>query len=124
MLAEVQSAIGASNMTTRPISHNRLLAGAIAFLFLAVPARADLESDFAACMYGSGKLQNGEIVDACTRLIDGAQKENEVVGLFHAMRAMAGTDSERNCADAQRAAALVEGADFKSLTQTLVGQMC
>ncbi len=67
-----------------------------------------LQQDFATCLQGQGKASSQQIVAACTRMIDNAKAENELIGFAHAMRAAENDDKALNCKDAKKAAKLVK----------------
>ncbi len=83
-----------------------------------------LKEDFAACTQGSGKIANTQIVQACTRLIDNAAKQNSLTGYFFAMRAIANTDKDSNCRDARRAIRLLDNAKLINHAKTLEKMNC
>lgn len=103
-----------------------LLAVSCALVLAAAPARAydTLEQDFAICTQGSGQSDNSSIVEACTRLIDNAETENELVGLFYAMRATANTDATANCSDAHKVLELTDDPKIIKGAKTLVEINC
>jgi len=67
-----------------------------------------LQKDFGTCLQGQGKATNDAVVAACTRLIDNAKAENELIGFAYAMRATLSTDKASNCRDAKKAVQLVK----------------
>jgi len=79
------------------------------------------EPDFATCTQGNNK---GEVVAACTRLIDNAAAENSVVGMFYGLRASNNNDAAQNCADARKSRALAEDDAIKGLSQQLIDANC
>jgi hypothetical protein len=83
-----------------------------------------LEADFATCTQGAGQVDNGTVVAACTRLIDNAQTENELVGLFYAMRATANDDKSANCSDAHKVLSLTDDASIIEGAKKLVELNC
>ena len=91
-----------------------------------VPARAyeGQEKDFSVCTQGQGKVDNASVVAACTRLIDNAAKENEIVGFFHALRAAANDDKAANCADAHKVLELTKDPTFIEGAKTLIKLNC
>ncbi len=92
----------------------------------AAPVRAydGQEKDFATCTQGQGKVDNSAVVAACTRLIDNAAKENELVGFFYAMRATANDDKASNCADAHKVLELTDDPTFVDGAKTLIKVNC
>ena len=90
------------------------------------PARAyeGQEKDFSVCTQGQGKVDNASVVGACTRLIDNAAKENEMVGFFHALRAAANDDKASNCADAHKVLELTQDPTFVEGAKTLMKVNC
>ncbi|MFD0988138.1 hypothetical protein [Methyloligella solikamskensis] len=93
-------------------------------LIASVPASAydTLEQDFAICTQGQGS--NPEIVDACTRLIDNSQAENELVGMFYGLRASANDDPAQNCSDAHKVLELTDDPNLVDAGQALVEANC
>lgn len=89
-----------------------------------VQAYNGMEADYQACTQGSGKVSNRRIVQACTRLIDNAARENELVGFFHALRASANTDRSQNCQDAKVAKRLLKGAKLQQQVTQLLNKNC
>jgi hypothetical protein len=83
-----------------------------------------LEADFATCTQGSGKVDNATVVTACTRLIDNAKTENELVGLFYAMRATANDDKAANCSDAHKVLSLTDDPNVIEGAKKLVELNC
>lgn len=92
----------------------------------ALPARAyeGQENDFAACIQGQGKVDNQTVVKACTRLIDNAAEENEMVGFFYAMRAVANDDKALNCSDAKKVLELTDDPTFVEGAKTIMKTNC
>ena len=78
----------------------------------------------ATCAQGRGKVSNNRIVAACTRLIDNAAQKNELVGYFHALRAIASTDRARNCSDARMALQLLKAPQLAGHVRTLQKANC
>jgi hypothetical protein len=91
-----------------------------------LPAAAyeGLQADYATCAQGRGKVANNQIVAACTRLIENAAQENELVGYFHALRAIASTDRARNCNDARIALKLLKDPKLVAHVQNLQKANC
>ena len=67
---------------------------------------------------------DGEIVDACTRLIDAAQAENETVGFFYAMRAIANSNRDLNCSDGRKAKELVNDPSLTESIEIIISNNC
>jgi len=80
-----------------------------------------LEADFATCTQGKNQ---GEIVEACTRLIDNAAAENAMVGMFYGLRAANNDDQVQNCADARKSLELADDDAVKELSQKLIDANC
>jgi hypothetical protein len=93
-------------------------------LLASLPASAyeTLEQDFAICTQGQGS--DPEIVDACTRLIDNSQVENEMVGMFYGLRASSNDDTAQNCADAHKVIELTEDPNLINAAETLIERNC
>ena len=79
-----------------------------------------LAEDYKICTTGKGNV----VVAACTRLIDNAQKENEVVGLFYAIRASNNNDKALNCSDAKKARALIKDPKLQGSIDQLESTNC
>jgi hypothetical protein len=92
-------------------------------LFAITPAKSydTLEADFAACQ-GNGPRE--QIVAACTRLIDNAQTENELVGYFYGLRASNNDDKAQNCHDANKVLELTQNPDLVNAANELVRINC
>ena len=103
-----------------------LLAVSSLVAFAGPPARAydGAEKDYPACTQGHGKVANKDIVAACTRLIDNAATENELVGFFYAMRATANDDKASNCHDAKKVLELTDDPTFVEGAKTLIKINC
>lgn len=95
-------------------------------LILAAPATGydGFEGDYQECIQGTGNTPKDQIVAACSRLIDNAATENEVVGYFYTSRALNNNDAAQNCSDARRAEELVETGDMLSLIKELQDIFC
>ena len=91
---------------------------------LTAVAYEGLQADYATCAQGRGKVSNNRIVAACTRLIDNAAQKNELVGYFHALRAIASTDRARNCSDARMALQLLKDPQLAGHVRTLQKANC
>lgn len=93
-------------------------------LLASLPASAyeTLEQDFAICTQGQGS--NPEIVEACTRLIDNSQVENEMVGMFYGLRASSNDDQAQNCSDAHKVLELTDDPNLVNAAQSLVEANC
>ena len=79
------------------------------------------EEDFAVCTQGNNI---GEVVAACTRLIDNAAAENATVGMFYGLRAANNDDKAQNCLDARKSLELADDDAIKGLSQTLINANC
>jgi hypothetical protein len=104
----------------------RILTALLCAMALTGPALAyeTLEADYKNCTSGAGKIPNGQIVSACTRLIDNAQAENELVGFFYALRASSNSDKAQNCSDARKAQTLIKAANLQENIQALIRNNC
>ena len=103
-----------------PVSASALLA----FATLTAVAYEGLQADYATCAQGRGKVANNRIVAACTRLIDNASQKSELVGYFHALRAIASTDRARNCSDARMALQFMKDPQLAAHVRTLQKANC
>jgi len=83
-----------------------------------------LQKDFGTCLQGSGKVSNAVIVAACSRLIDNAKTENELIGFAYAMRATANSDKASNCRDAQKALKLVKAPAIVTGAKEIIKKSC
>lgn len=94
--------------------------------FWATPLGAydGLQKDFGTCIQGSGKVSNSAIVAACSRLIDNAKTENELIGFAYAMRATANSDKASNCRDAKKAVELVKAPAVISGAKEIIKKSC
>ena len=102
-----------------------LTASALAILIFTKPLFAQsLEENFDNCINGAGKVANEVIVAACSSLIDEAQAENETVGFFYAMRAIASTDRERNCTDGLKAKELISDPKLAEPIEQILSGNC
>jgi|GEM_PF-1408132 len=94
-------------------------------LVLIVSAQAvaydGFEADFVTCTQGNAR---GEVVTACTRLIDNAAAENAVVGMFYGLRASHNDDAAQNCSDARKSLELADDDAIKQLSQQLIDANC
>ena len=79
------------------------------------------DADVATCMQGNNK---DDVVTACTRLIDNAEAENAVVGMFYGLRASNSDDTEQNCSDARKSLGLADDEAIRKLSQQLVDANC
>ena len=93
---------------------------------LVAPASAydGLEGDFQECTQGGGNTPSDQVVAACSRLIDNAAEENEIVGFFYAIRASENNDRAQNCSDARRAAQLIQDPNLQANLQELQNINC
>jgi len=80
-----------------------------------------LKADFATCTQGKNQ---GEVVEACTRLIDNAAAENAMVGMFYGLRASSNDDPAQNCSDARKSLELADDDAIKELSQKLIDANC
>lgn len=80
-----------------------------------------MEADFATCQSNGPKEQ---VVAACTRLIDNAQTENEMVGFFYGLRASNNTDKQQNCYDANKVLDLTQDPNLIKAANQLVRNNC
>jgi len=102
-----------------------LAVGCMSLVALAsASAYEGVEKDFTVCTQGQGKAANEAVVAACTRLIDNAAKENEMVGFFYAMRATANDDKSSNCRDAHKVLELTKDKTFVDGAKTLIKNNC
>lgn len=102
----------------------RFITSVLCLSLLAItPAKSydTLEADFAACQ-GNGPKE--QIVAACTRLIDNAQTENELVGFFYGLRASNNDDAQQNCYDAKKVLDLTQNPDLINAANQLVKANC
>ena len=99
----------------------RLLPALVLIVSPEVFAYDGFEADFATCSQGKNK---GEVVEACTRLIDNAAVENSVTGMFYGLRASNNDDPVQNCFDARKSLELAEDDALKGLSQTLIDTYC
>lgn len=92
-------------------------------LIVSTQARAydGLEADFATCSQGQDRT---EIIAACTRLIDNAEAENAVTGMFYGIRASNNDDKVQNCKDARKSFDLADDETLKALSQQLIDANC
>lgn len=84
----------------------------------------NLKEDYATCTTGAGKVDNKAVVSACTRLIDNANTENEVIGFFYAMRAIANDDKASNCRDAKKVLKLTDDPTFVNGAKQIMKSNC
>ena len=78
-----------------------------------------LEADYATCTQGDGRTQAEAMVSACSRLIENSSTENELVGMFYALRASVNTDKSANCQDARKAMSLIKTPGLRGSAQEL-----
>lgn len=78
-----------------------------------------LEADYATCTQGDASTQAEAMVGACSRLIENSSTENELVGMFYALRATVNTDRSANCQDARKATSLIENPGLRESAQEL-----
>lgn len=94
-----------------------------AILFVATTPAAiaydGLKADYATCTQGDANTQAKAMVGACSRLIENSSKENELVGMFYALRASVNTDKSANCQDARKAISLIKTPGLRESAQEL-----
>lgn len=78
-----------------------------------------LEADYATCTQGDANTQAQAMVEACSRLIENSSTENELVGMFYALRASVNTDQDANCQDARKAISLITNPGLRGSAQEL-----
>jgi len=100
---------------------SRLLAGLVMMTSTQVFAYDGFKADFVTCTQGMDK---GDIVEACTRLIDNASVENAMIGMFYGLRASNNDDRAQNCSDARKSLALADDEAIKDLSQKLIAANC
>ena len=83
-----------------------------------------LEADYATCTQGDGNTQAQAMVGACSRLIENSKKENELVGMFYALRASVNKDKSANCQDARKAMSLIKDPGLRESAQKLEEMNC
>lgn len=83
-----------------------------------------LQGDMTTCMEGTAKASSEQVVAACSRLIDNAQAENELIGFAYAMRAVSNNNKASNCRDAQKAAQLVKAPKAAESIKQLIQSNC
>lgn len=94
-----------------------------AMLFAATATAAiaydGLEADYATCTQGDAGTQAKAMVGACSRLIKNSSAENELVGMFYALRATVNTDRNANCQDARKAISLIKDPGLRESAREL-----
>ena len=100
---------------------SRLSAGLVMIASTQVFAYDGFEADFATCTQGKNQ---GEVVEACTRLIDNAAVENSVTGMFYGLRASNNDDPAQNCFDARKSLEFSDDEAIKGLSQKLIDANC
>ena len=78
-----------------------------------------LQADYATCTAGDSSTQAEAMVEACSRLIENASQENELVGMFYALRASVNTDKSANCQDARKATSLINDPGLRNSAKEL-----
>ena len=78
-----------------------------------------VDADIATCTQGNN---NVDLVTACTGLIDNAEAENAVVGMFYGLRASHSDDTEQNCSDARKSLGLADDEAIRTLSQQLIDE--
>ena len=112
---------------TEPIMKSRFLLATFFMSFAVVSPAASyqgLKADYATCTTGQGKVANAKVVQACSRLIKNAAKENEMIGMFYALRASANDDKASNCRDAGKARKLIKNPKLTSSLNALESTNC
>ena len=94
------------------------------FWSLSAVAQVSLEENMNICMGYAERSSNNEIVDACTSLIDAAQAENETIGYFYAMRAIANSNRNLNCSDGRKAKDLVTNPKLIGAIDKIISNNC
>ncbi len=89
-----------------------------------VEAYKGIKTDFADCTQGRGKIAKYKIFLACSRLINSAQKEDEIVGFFYAFRALAGLEKKLRCHDARKVLQLVKNPKMIKAARLLEKSNC
>jgi len=79
------------------------------------------DADIATCTQGNN---NVDLVTACTGLIDNAEAENAVFGMFYGLRASHSDDTEQNCSDARKSLGLADDEAIRTLSQQLIDENC
>ncbi|ODA68252.1 hypothetical protein A7A08_00069 [Methyloligella halotolerans] len=89
------------------------------------------KKDQALCRDDEGGTSPQVRIDACTRLIEDAPYENDLVGTYYVNRAMAGGDPDQNCADVRKGIQVIEdskstiyGEDYLSAAGRLEESIC
>ena len=100
---------------------SRLLAALVMIMSTQAVAYDGFEADFASCTQGKN---HGEVVEACTRLIDNAAAENSMVVMFYGLRASNNGDAAQNCSDARKSLELADDDAIKKLSQQLIDANC
>ena len=98
-----------------------LLAGLVMITSTQVFAYDGLKADFVTCSQGKNQ---GEVVEACTRLIDNAAVENSTIGMFYGLRASNNDDPAQNRLDARKSLELADDEAIKGLSQKLIDANC
>lgn len=80
---------------------------------------------------GRNNVSSSEQHAACTRLIESAPVENDLVGEYYVDRAMAGEDAAAQCQDVRKGIAIIErsksniyGKDFLDAARRLEASIC
>jgi hypothetical protein len=81
-----------------------------------------MQADFATCTKTKGTKE--QIVQACTRLIDNAAKENEVVGYFYGLRASYNDNKQSNCRDGHKVMKLAKDPNVIKAAKTIIRINC
>jgi hypothetical protein len=81
-----------------------------------------MKADYATCTETNGT--NEQIVQACTRLIDNAATENELVGFFYGLRASHNDNKQSNCRDGHKVLELVNNPNIIKAAETIIENNC
>jgi len=84
------------------------------------------KKDQSLCRNDEEDVAPEDQVSACTRLIEDAPYENDLVGTYYINRAMAGSDPDQSCADASKGVQVLEdsnssisGEDYRDAARRL-----
>ena len=87
--------------------------------------------DEARCRNDNNDTQPEQRIDACTRLIEDAHVENDLVGTYYVNRAAANTNSAQSCADVRKGIQVIEdsnssifGENYLSAARSLEDAVC
>ncbi len=89
------------------------------------------KKDQALCRNDEEDVAPEDQVSACTRLIEDAPYENDLVGTYYINRAMAGSDPDQSCADASKGVQVLQdsnssiyGEDYLDAARRLEESLC